>query len=181
MLIEDGKGSGFKAQVTDHNMLKVYAMVETEISHMSEVHGDAYIWTATADWGADKNAIWLRNDNADQNLIIQSIFIGAAAAAQIEVWVGNGSTSAGTAVVGTNLNRQSGKVAQATCKHTNTNLNAGGSTTLLGTMYAPATNRLPIDFMGALVLGYYDEVSVNIITDVGSTSVNIMGYFHTVD
>jgi hypothetical protein len=181
MLVEDGKGSGFKAQVTDHNMLRVYSMVETEMSHMSEVHGDAFIWSAGANWGADKNAIWLRNDNADKNLIIEGIFLGAVATAVISIYVGNGSTSGGTTVTGTNLNRGSGKIAEATCKHTNTNLDTPTDMTLVGSMYAPAGNRLAIDFKGALVLGYYDEVAVNIVTDIDMLYVNIMGYYHEVD
>ena len=178
MLIEDGTGGGYKAQVTSEKMVRTYAMVESEISHVSERHGDAYVWTATADWGGDKNAIWLRNNDTDANVIIQKIVISAPAAAVIEVYVGTGNTSGGTAITGVNMNRGSGKIANATCTHTNTNVDEGSSMTLLGTVHTGAT-PVTIDFEGALILAYYDEVALNIVTDVASTSINIMGYFHS--
>ena len=178
MLIEDGTGKGYKAKVNLENMLRVYAQVESELSHVSESHGDAYVWTATADWGADKNVIWLRNDSTTQNLIVDQMIITMAAAAIVEVWVGTGNTAAGTTVAGVNLNRGSGNSASATCKHTNTNVDTGTGMTLLMTLQLPATDATPVNFFNSLVLDYYDEVALNVITDVASSSVNIIGYFH---
>jgi len=181
MLLEDGTGRGYKVKVTDENMLRVCAQTEYEISHVSEAHGQAYIWTATADWGIDVNALWLRNDSLTDNLMIERIIATMAAAAVIEIWVGTGNTAAGTAVTGVNLNRGSSNIAQATCKHTNTNVNAGAGMTLLQTVQLPITNARPVTFLNALILDYYDEIAINIVTDVASSSVNILGYFHSPD
>ncbi len=178
MLIEDGTGSGSKVRVNEEHRMDVSSRTGGRVYYASREHGDAYIWTATADWGADKNAIWLRNDSTTHHLYIEKIMIAPAAACQFEIWVGNGNTSGGTPVVGTNLHRGSGSVADSTCTHTNTNVDAGSGMTLLGTGYAGATLLVCVDMQSALILGYYDEVAVNLITDVASTSINIMGFFH---
>lgn len=177
MMIKGPNGQYVK--VTDENMLRVCAQIEYEVSHVSEAHGQAYVWTATADWGADKNALWLRNDSLTDNLVIEQIIATMGAAAVVEIWVGSGNTAAGTAVTGICLNRGLDNTALATCKHTNTNVDTGTGMTLLLTVHLPVTNAQPINFFNALILDYYDEVAVNIVTDVASSSVNILGYFHS--
>jgi hypothetical protein len=178
MNITDGTGGGKSAAVDNENRLTVAATMQTLHSHSSEDEGNAYIWTATQDLAADKCLIWLRNDSTDMALLIAKIIVSPAAACQFEVWVGsNVTTEAGTTVTGVNLNLQSGHVAEATCTHTETGADAGGSMTLLGTAWAGVgVNSVALD--SALVLGYLDEVAINLITDVGSTSANIFGFYH---
>jgi hypothetical protein len=105
--------------------------------------------------------------------------ISAAAASMFEIWVGTGTTVAGTEVVGVNLNRASNRAADVTARHTNTNADAGSSMTLLCSHHIPATETTHLAFYGALILGYYDEIAVNVITDIDLSTVNICGYFHT--
>ena len=176
--IEDGTGSGRQAKVDDENRLVTSATNTPKIASVSQNNGESYVWTAYVDWGADKNAIWLRNDSNSLKLHIDRISITAAAAAVVEVWVGNGNTVGGTTVTGVNLNRSSGKTADATCRHTNTNVDAGTGMTLLGTYHIPATTISCIQFGGALLLGVNREVAVNLVTDVGNTAINVFGYFH---
>ena len=176
--IEDGTGTGRQAKVDDENRLVTAATNTPKITSVSANHGESYVWTAYVDWGADKNAVWLRNDSNSLKLHIDRIHISPAAAAVVEVWVGNGNTAAGTTVTGVNLNRSSGKTADATGRHTNTNVDAGAGMTLLGTYHIPATTVSHIEFYGALVLGVNREVAVNIVTDVGATAINVLGYFN---
>ena len=177
MIIEDGTGHGYKVRVDGDNRLRVYAVIEDHITHSSENEGNSYIWTATADWGADKNALWLRNDNTSLYLAIESISVSPAAACQIEIGVGSGNTVAGTVVAGQNMNLGSGNVAEATCRHTNTNCDASAGLTVIKTFWGAVQNN-HIDYKGALILDYLGEVAVGLITDVGSTSVTITGYYH---
>jgi len=177
MIIEDGTGNGYKARVDDDNRLRVYAVVEDHITHSSETEGHAYIWTATADWGADKNALWLRNDNTSAYLAIETISVSPAAACQIEIGVGSGNTVGGTVVTGVNMNLGSGNVAEATCRHTNTNCDASAGLTIIKTFWGAVQNNR-VDFRGALMLDYLGEVGIGLITDVGSTTVTITGYYH---
>ena len=70
----------------------------------------------------------------------------------------------------------SGNVALATGRHTNTNCDAMAGLTVLHTFWSGVQNTiLPLD--GSLALGYLDEIGVGIITDVGSTTVTIFGYY----
>ncbi len=47
MIIEDGKGSGVKAEVNAENELVVRAITEPEIEHASGKLGTAYSWDST--------------------------------------------------------------------------------------------------------------------------------------
>jgi len=177
-IIEDGHGSGYKAKVDESGKLRTYAVTEREISHESEDHGRAYIWAASADWGADKNAIWLRNDSTSLRLQIEELVVTAPTACVVENFIGTGNTVGGTEVVGTNLNRNSGSTANATCRHTNTNVDAGAGMTLLSHGLVAANTIQKFEVYGALILGYNDEVAINLVTDVGTAYLYIVGYYH---
>jgi len=175
MIIESGTGNGYTAHVDDENKLLTLSVIEEEYAH--EAHkGNAYIWTATADWGADKNALFLRNDNTVNPMAIRGVAVSPAAAAQFEIGYGTGNTVAGTTVTGANLNLSSGKTALATCRHTNTNCDAMSGLTVIHTFWAGVMNTI-IPFNGALILGHLDEIGIGIITDVGSTTVSVFGYY----
>ena len=180
MIITGGTGNGYSAKVDNENRLHTKAVMQELPAHVAAEEGRSFIWSCTATIGADECLGYLRNDNTDLQLVIQKIIISPAAACQFEIWVGSGSgvTVAGSAVTGVNTNLQSGNVALATCTHTETGANAGtGMDSLLGTAWAGAgVNSVPLD--GVLVLGYLDEVAVNLITNVGSSSANFFGYYH---
>jgi len=176
--IEDGTGRGHRVKVINNNMLSTYSVTKTEIAYESEQNGRAYTWTASQNWGADKNVLWLRNDSVSLDLHIERIAIACPTACLVEIYVGEGSTVGGIEVIGTNLNLGSGNLADVTCRHTNTNVDTGTGLTLLGTVYAPATSTASIEFLGALVLSLHTEIAVNFITDVDLSSVNMTGYFH---
>ena len=174
MQINDGTGNGYAAKVTSDNRVLVSCLDE-QIFQAIE-NETAYIWTASADWGGDKNAIWLRNDSSTK-LVIHSLQISCSAAATIELWKGSGSTSGGTTVTGINMYLSSSESADATCKHTNTNVDAGSGMTIFATLQCPATH--PLTVFGGMVLGLDDEIAVNVVTDIALTSVQIVGYFRT--
>ena len=176
MQIQDASGSGYGAKVDNQHRVWTDAVIRKCITEASMERGEAYIWTATADWGADKNALWIRNDSQNRMLHIERVVACPAAAAVIEIWVGTGNTVGGTAVVGACLNRANLNTPDVTARHTNTNVDAGSGMTLLATYHCPATTVHDIPLDGALMLGYYDEIAINIVTDVGSTTFNIHGW-----
>jgi hypothetical protein len=171
---------GRPAKITEDNRLRTYAGQESEIAFQSRVNGGAYMWSMSADLGADKCGIYLRNDS-DIPLVIDKIYIYGSAAATHEIYVGsNKITTAGTAVVGTNLNTNRDDTANATCTHTETGADAGGTLTLLQTVQAGASNKEVLDLDGALVLERLGEVAVNVVTDIALSSIAIVGYFQPV-
>ena len=180
MQITDGTGYGYAAGVTSDNRLRAYAGQESEIAFQSRVNENAYSWTMSADLGADVCALYLRNDSSTP-LVIDKIFIWGSAAATYEIFVGtNKITVAGTAVTGVNLNTESAELANATCTHTETGADAGGTLTLIQTIQAGVASKETIEWNGALVLGRLGEVAVNVVTDIALTSVTILGYFQPI-
>lgn len=169
--------NGTSAFVDKDNRLKVAGSNASVAAAISDKDGEAYVWAATADWGADKNVLWLRNDSKTKLLYVDTIQCSLAAAAVVEVYVGTGSTSGGTAVTGVCLNRSKAHKAEVTCTHTNTNVDAGSGMTLLAHYHMPATTPQTVAFGGALILGYLDEVAINIVTDVAACYFNIIGWF----
>src|SRR3989304_3225358 len=111
--IESGTGNGFEAEVTSLHALVVSA--EPEIFRAS-LRGDAYIWTApTADIDATDTIIAVRNDSTTRDLVITKIIIAGGNAISLYSihYITAAYTSAGTAVVGRNLNTGSINAAPA--------------------------------------------------------------------
>ena len=102
----------------------------------------------------------------------------ASAASPLEIWVGTGNTAGGTVVTGVNLHVGSGNIAEATCRHTNTNVDAGSGMTLLSSHNVGATNEESVEYFGALMLDYLQEIAVNVVSDIALTTVNIIGFFN---
>jgi hypothetical protein len=178
MIFNDPDGT--PAKITSDNRVRTYAGQESEIAFQSRVNGSAYMWSMSADLGADVCALYLRN-NSDVPLVIDKIYIYADAAATFELFVGsNKITSAGTAVAGVNLNTKYGTTPDVTCTHTETGADQGGTLTLLTTIQAGLSAKETVDFDGALVLERLGEVAVNVVTAIGLMSISIVGYFQEV-
>ncbi|MCP4262808.1 MAG: hypothetical protein GY774_35665 [Planctomycetes bacterium] len=177
MQIEDGTGNSYRVEVTDHNMMRTYAMVESEISHQSEVHEKAYSWTASKDIDATDCIIWLRNDSTTEDLIIQTIAISNDTAGTWFIYSPTGTTADGDTITGVNLNRGSGKLAEATCR-----ADATGTTPANYIHYgaSQAYQEEIVELHGSVVLGYLDEIAVDLTTEAGVLGqATIIGYYHT--
>ena len=184
MEIVDGTGRGYRAKVTSENMLRVYAKVESEISHSSESNAEAYSWTAaTTDIDINDTMIYLSNQSTTKNLIIQGLLLWSDVASEIDI--GFPTTyvipAGGAVVTGTNLNRKSGNAADAICRADET---ANSIVDLLMTCHSPtATNEWDkhVDFWGSIILGYHDAIQIDLKTEPGAYNCTIFGYFHTVE
>jgi hypothetical protein len=176
MIINDGTGSGHNARVDDENRLRTYSVVEGEMTHSSEDEGDAYIWTASKDINTTDSIIWLRNDSTDKELMIQCISVNNNAAGSWFIYCPTGTTADGDTITGVNMNRGSGKVALATCR-----ADATGTTPANYVYYGAsmASENVCVEFHGALILGYLDEIAVDITTEPTLAQATILGYYHT--
>lgn len=162
--------------VTGHKMLRTYAMVESEISHMSEVHGDAFTWAASYNGGAGDTILWLRNDNTEKNLIIENIVVcNSTIRTEFVVHTPVNAAPAGTTITGVNLNFGSGKVALASAVQDETNNTQSSIIThgkLSGNMVI-----MPVD--GAIILGYLDCLAVDFVAASTIAIATIRGYYHS--
>jgi hypothetical protein len=175
MLIEDGKGKGYKAEVNEKNQLQIHSITDVAIAEASETSGDAYAWTASADIDATDSILWLRNDSTTQNLIIDTISVSSDAAGSWFIYCPENVTPDGTTVTGVNLNRASSKVALATCKRDNT-------TAVLANYifygHNQAAQTVAVQLRGSVVLGYLDCIAVDITTEPVLAQCTILGYYH---
>jgi hypothetical protein len=179
MLIHGGTGNGYAAKVDEHNRFRTYATIESELSHASENHGASYVWTASDDINTTDSIIWLRNDNTTENLIIECISVNNNIVGSWFIYCPTGTTADGNVITGVNSNRQSGKVALATCRSDATLMTIANYVYYGASM---ASEDKTVEFHGGLVLGYLDEVAVDITTETTVLAqATIMGYYHSVD
>jgi len=170
----DITGDGKVVKVYEDRGLKVDA--RTDFQRASD-DGDAFSWTIeTYDFTAADTILAVRNDHSTKNLHIEKIKLQSNAdATEIEVHVPTASyTSAGTAVVGTNLNRTSNKVAEATAHATETGNTQG---TVVERFELFIDKPVVLEFGGALMLGHDQAVGVDCVTGGDTVYCTIIGYF----
>jgi len=181
MQIEGGTGNGYKAKVDQHGRLWTKATADSGMQHESLQHGTAFSWTAvSADINTGDTAILVCNDNPDQLLIIDSMYLWSDVPAQLKIHVPAYATFDGTTIVGVNLNRTSNTIAQATAKADDTQ-NTFAAANVILTVH---TNELTgdqygvdVNFRNALILGYHDTVAVDIIGESAAFEATIWGYY----
>ena len=141
--------------------------------------GRAYSWSnATYDYTAVDTVLAVENNSATHDLKIKRIFITGSTATQFVVHTSTGTTIAGTAVTGVNMNRNSGSAATATAVATETGNTQ--STAYLGKLICGrfANNGLvdiPVD--GAIVLPNDTNIGIDLTTDGTAANCTIWGYF----
>lgn len=174
--IEDGSGHGFQTKVTDEQKLRTYSTVEDEISYESETNGRAYSWSHSYNSTAADTILWVKNINTTENLIIDQIVIGSDTATQFTIHLPESTTGAGTAITGTNLNRHSGKDALATAYGDETT-NTQANVIVQGFIAANTTQIIHME--GSIILGYQDQIAVDLVADVAIGCVTMLGLYHT--
>ena len=175
--IEDGKGSGNRAQVNKENQLIVAAIVEKAIEHESEENGQAYNWsTDIVDAAAADATILLLKNTSDTPLHIENIKISNGLTPSeytihiptSEVTVGGGAT-----ITGTNLNTTSSNVADASAQSNETG-NVQGN--VIGTVFL-AIDRDAVFETPGLILGKNISVGVDVVADATECAVTITGHY----
>lgn len=179
MLIDDGKGRGFKAAVNAQNELVTRSIIESELEHSSN-EGTAYSWdSAELDIDAGDTMLYVRNDG-DTSLILDRLIVnGSNVICTWEVNIGSATTTpTGTVVVGVNQNRTfSSSLANATAYSDETAVGDGDTVTRIKT----AVSDHHIHNMDGLILGKNHYLQVNQETESTSGSVILIGHFETPD
>jgi len=181
MVIEDGKGSGIKAEVSSDNRLKVNSASEKQIANISKTNERSFSWTAVAaDIDTGDTALLVANTSTSMDLHITKIYMWADTAIQFKIHCPAYPTLAGTVVTGNNLNRNSNLIAEASAYADETgNTFAAGNVVLTMRNNEVGTDQFgcETDFEGALVLGYHNSVAVDLIGETGAFECTIFGYF----
>jgi len=161
MLIEDGKGTGYKARVDSGNRLHISSVSETASVHAVR-EGDAYnLNTGNISFSAAGTLLYLKN-NEDRDLFIESIAFGAGSASTSDI----GELTIKSNISGGDL------ISDATAIPINQNRNIGSSKTLTATAYIGKSSGTSTG--GSDVLFVYTSsasralVTVNLIIKKGS-------------
>ncbi len=181
VLIGDGRGDGSLMEVKKHRA-QVDAQTETAFERHSRV-GQAYSWTNVGyNMTAADTVLAVRNTSSGKTLHITRVTMSSVDVNVAQHHITQGSAAlAGTAVTGTNLNGNSGNVAEAEAKGDETTNSSQG--TLIGTTQLPALTEVAVNWEGALILGTNDSYGIDYIADdTGSLPlITIYGYFEDKD
>jgi hypothetical protein len=182
MQIEDGKGTGYKAEVDTTNLLLTRAITESHAAHISFVDGETYM-TECIDAGpvADEYTFYIKNDS-DSELIIDELKCFVTDADVVwKLWRVTGTAAGAAVITPQNLNLNSGHDADVTCRG-----GAGGVTglTTSGNVIwtwktGIALSHYEIDFGGRLILGKNDTLAIEYDAGTGGlVHLNMFFHFH---
>ena len=166
-------GDGKTLKIDDERKALVDA--RTDFQRAAEA-GDAYIWTReTAAFSALDTVLCVRNDNSSKSLYIEKVVVESShASTEIEIHrITTAYTSAGTAVVGTNL-LPGGAAADASGVADETGNTQG---TVIERRILRAYTLLVIDFKGTVELGNAQAIGIDSTLGDDVVYASIWGYF----
>jgi hypothetical protein len=175
LTIEDGKGRGNIAEVTNKNGLRVYAENIEEVALISGENQLTFSLTSTYAAGANDKIIYMKNNDPERNFIIRYVTVGSTVATMWQLFSSLTGTPAGTAIIPVNTNIGSGKVAFMTALG---NAAVTGTTPahVVANAYTSAYSTYSIDFLSGLIIQYGSEL-ILATSEAGTVVVTIIGYF----
>ncbi len=175
--IEDGKGSGNRAQVSAENQLSVAAVTVSELEHESEAHGTSYRWSTDIVSVDANDTVFLLKNTSDTHLHVDSVSIAnGSTASEYTIHLPTTEvTPTGATVTGTNLNTSSSNVADADAKADETNNTQGN---VIGTVWLAVDRNQNIPTPG-LILGKNKSIAVDVVATVTETAVTISGHYES--
>ena len=175
----DGTGDNYYAQVNSDNQLVTRSVMVSAL-HDASLRGDAYSWAAaTSNIDATDTAMLVVNQSYTRDLVIEKVYIWVDVPTDIDIHLPAAATWAGgTVVVGTNLNRNSTKTANAICRADET---GNSQANLIATLHTNETtgdiHGLEWDLKGSVILGYDNAIAVDVVEEPAAYTCNIVGYF----
>jgi len=175
MIIEDGAGTGTKAQVNSEKQLVVAAITQKELEHESEENGTGYNWCSDKIDVDANDTILLVKNTSDTPLHIECVKIdNGSLASEYNIHLPTTEvTPTGTTVTGTNVNTTSSNVADADAKSDETNNSQGN---VLRTVFLAADSSISEETPG-LILGKNKSLAVDVVENTTESSVSIVGHF----
>ena len=173
--IDDGKGRGFSAEVTDEQHLSVDATTDKRVSHESREHGRAFVWTSTFATGTTNvEVIYIKNTSTTRKLFIDSMRYSASGTAVFSVFKHTG-TASGTTITGENLNFTSSNDPEAT-SFGDSAVTAGTIGNAIAFLQVSSNSDSNRDWNGEIILGEGDSIIVTCSTSV-TVHLGITGFF----
>jgi len=175
-ILEDGKGTGNKAQVNKENQLVVQAIIESSLEHESEVNSEAYAWSSdSVNPAVDDTVLLLKNTSATP-LHIEYLIISGDTTSEYTIHLPTTEVTptGGTTVTGINLNTGGqANVAEATATSLETNNSQGN---VIGSPFILANTPYKWPLQG-IILGKNKSIGVDVVANTTLSSVTIVGHY----
>lgn len=169
-------GSTGQLAATIDNCLQVRLMSEFE---QAVRNGLAFSWSnLTYDPAAIDTILAVENNSATYDLCIEKIILSSDTSSQMVVHAASGVALSGTAIVGTNLNRNSANTAPATAVANEVSNTASTAYTYrLLTVTVLALQSVVIEVGGAIVLPNDHMIGADLTTAATAANCTFIGYF----
>lgn len=174
--IEDGKGTGNRAEVNKENQLVVKATTQSELEHESEESGSAYNWSSDIVSIDAADTVLLVKNTSDTPLHIEHIEIANGVTASeytVHLPTSEVTLSGGSVVTGTNLNTGSSNVADALSRSDEEGNTQGN---VIATVWLAVDRNVRIDLDG-LILGKNKSIGIDVVATTIETAATIVGHY----
>jgi len=173
--IEDGKGTGRRAQVNTENQLVTMSITQSELEHESEENGAGYNWSSDRVAIDANDTVLLVKNTSDTPLHVECVKIAnGSVASEFTVHLPTTEvTVTGATVTGTNLNTASSNVADASAASDETNNTQGN---VVSTLFLAVDSNRSVETPG-LILGKNKSVGVDVVENSTESAVSIIGHF----
>lgn len=177
MQIEDGKGRGFKASISESNRLNVSSKSNPRLFYISRDDELAFVVTSVdAGPSAGDVILYIKNSSPTRNLFVDQITVSADTASLWKAWTVTGTAAGSTALTSTNLNLGSSLASEELSRGDGaiTGLTLGE---ILGVTRNTAGSHASFDFRGGLLLGPNKALGVEYDTG-SSTAAEVVMVYH---
>jgi len=178
MQIEGGTGNGFKAKVTENNMLTTLAVTESIERHINQHDGKAFNMLIAVTPAATDDCFAYIKNGADEDLVIEGFALKLAATESIYFKLGDTGTAGGspTTVTPANLNAGSGHVAEGTF-YTDPDITGLSGGIEVDRYYnTSGTTSVQVNFEQDLIIP--KNQTCTIWAETGTVALHMVIYFH---
>ena len=182
MKIEDGKGSGRQASVSNVQRLNVSAKTQSRIFYATRDFGLGFVAVYDPISAvAGDHIVYLKNSSTTKNLFITNVELSSVEAAVFKTFGVTGTAASGELITPANLNRSSNLNAEATCMRGDTAITGLTTDNLLGISRNSANGETDEDYKGALILGPNDAIVIEYDSGTaGSCSASIFFWYENI-
>jgi len=157
MLIEDGKGTGRKAAVSNDNFLKTRAVTVSIEHYINHHNGEAFNILFQQAPTAGDDCIFYMENSSDDDVVVEGLTLAVSGACEVYIQINDvGTRNAATDVVPSNLNASGSKLGDGEFEY-GADLD-GGAATLAGGyeieryVFYAATNSSAFNFEQDVIL-----------------------------
>lgn len=177
VILESGKGTGFKAEIDSDQRLVTRSIVETDFEYISDQKGESYVWASgTYDPDAGDTILLVKNTSATKELHIDSVWISTDTETRVVIHLPTTNvTVAGTTITGVNCNTSKNNVADAEAARDETG-NSQGDVIWSGEVQA-ASDPYHINWAGACILAKNKSIGVDFVSATTACDVTITGHY----